>query len=63
MVLLGLTATSNGRDRGYTLPPASHPPPITHPTPLPPVHPLICATHDITVAVKKVAQTPVVLAS
>ena len=33
------------------------------PTPLPPAHPLIRAICDITVAVKKVAQNPAVLAS
>ena len=38
---------------------ASHPPPA----PLPPTHSLIHATHDITVAVKKVAHKPAVLAS
>ena len=37
----------------------THPPP-THP---PPTHPLIHAIFDITVAVKKVAQKPAVLAS
>ena len=36
----------------------------THPRhPLPPAHPLIRAICDITVAVKKVAQNPAVLAS
>ena len=34
----------------------------THPTPLPPP-PIVRATHDITVGVKKVAQNPAVLAS
>ena len=34
-----------------------------HPHPLPPTHPLIHAIPDITVAVKKVAQNPAVLAS
>ena len=38
-----------------------HPP---HPIPFClPTHPLIHATHDITVAMKKVAQNPAVLAS
>ena len=46
----------NGR---CNLPPASHPPP----PPLPPTHPLIHTIPDITVAVKKVAQNPAVLAS
>ena len=35
----------------------------TYPTLLSPDHPLIHATFDITVAVKKVAQNPAVLAS
>ena len=35
----------------------------THPRPLPPAHFLIHAICDITVAVKKVAQNPAVLAS
>ena len=39
-------------------PSASHPPPAT-----PHRHPLIHAIHDITVAVKKVAQNPAVLAT
>ena len=49
-------------------PSASHPPPPTpqprQPLPPPPIpHPLIRAICDITVAVKKVAQNPAVLAS
>ena len=38
-------------------------PPLATPTPLPPTHPLIHAIPDTTVAVKKVAQNPAVLAS
>ena len=34
-----------------------------HPLGFPPIHPLIHATHDITVAVKNGAQIPAVLAS
>ena len=34
----------------------------THPYPIPTAQPLIHATRDITVTVKKVAQNPVVLA-
>ena len=34
-----------------------------HPPHFPPIHPLKHATHDITVAVKNVAQIPAVLAS
>ena len=52
----------NGR---YNLPLAAQPP--DHPShPTPPFQsdlPLIYATHDITVAVKKVAQNPAVLAN
>ena len=40
----------------------SHSPPPPH-APLPHAHPLIRAIHDITVAVKKAAQNPAVLAS
>ena len=40
-------------------PPSPPPPHARHP----PTHPLICAICDITVTVKKVAQTPAVLAS
>ena len=43
-------------------PSASHPPPPP-PHPLPPAHPFIHAIPDITVAVKKFAQNPAVLAS
>ena len=43
-------------------PSASHPPPPL-PVSLPPAHPVICTICDITVAVKKVAQNPAVLAS
>ena len=50
--------------------PSTHPTPLpptplspTHPTPLLPMHPLQHAIPDITVAVKKVAQNPAVLAS
>ena len=35
----------------------------TRPISLPPVHPLLCAIHDTTVAVRKVAQNPAVLAN
>ena len=35
----------------------------THPRPLTPAYPFICAICDITVAVKKIAQNPAVLAS
>ena len=46
-------------------PPTHSPTPTTHPPPPPPppTHPLIRAICDITVAVKKVAQNPAVLAS
>ena len=44
------------------LPLASHPPPLPL-APLPPAYHLIHAICDITVAVKKVAQNPAVLAS
>ena len=41
----------------------SNPPSASHPPLPPPSHPLIHAIPDITVAVKKVAQNPAVLAS
>ena len=46
----------------FNLPPATHPP-LHPPHPLPPTHPLYHAIPDITVAVKKVAEKPAVLAS
>ena len=57
----GLIGSPNNPNIGYNcfqLLTLSHNPP-----PLPPAHPLICATHDITVVEKRVAQNPAVLAS
>ena len=45
------------------LPTHPHHPPPTPTIPLPPAHPLIHAIPYITVAVKKVAQNPAVLAN
>ena len=48
---------------GSLNPPSASHTPLPPPIPLPPTHPLIRAICDITVAVKKVAQNPAVLAS
>ena len=56
--LFGRIDSQNTPNGGYKPPLAVHPPPLS-----PTAHPLICATHDITVVVKKVAQNPAVLAS
>ena len=55
-------ASLNSSNIGFNPPLAAHP---LHypPHPLPPVQPLIRATHDITVVVKKVAHNLAVLAS
>ena len=62
LALLGLIASPNSPNGGFNPPPAAHPlPPPT--LPLPPTKPLICATGDIIVVVRKVAQNPAVIAS
>ena len=55
-LMAGISWTHSYSYRGFILPLAIHPP-------LPPAHPLIRATHNITVVVKKVAQNPAMLAS
>ena len=56
LALLGLIASPNSPNRGFSLPPSAHPPLLL-------THPLIHATCDIIVVVIKYTQNPAVLAS
>ena len=63
LALLGFIASSNSLNGGFNLPPAVQPSPPSTPSHSPTLPPLICATCDFTVVVKKVAQNPALLAS